>query len=192
MKRISYTVPVNSLIMPYSTLVEPYIRYCITVWGHCGQEIPNKLQILLNRAARIVTRTQYADANHESLMKDLNWVNVNQLAEYQTITLMFKVKRNLFPESTVNMFGNITERLDLLLQVAQKSITYAGSTAWNKIYNHVKESQSLKNFQMRIKNYFINRDCNDILVKIEVKDSCAKPNVLISILLVVCVTILTN
>ena len=81
MKQISHTAPANSLIMLYSTLVEPYLGYCITVWDHCGQEILNKLQILLNRATRIVTRTRYADTNHESLMKNLNWLNVNQLAE---------------------------------------------------------------------------------------------------------------
>ena len=62
------------------------------------------------------------------------------------------------------------------LSKTQKSITYAGSAAWNKILNHSKEAQSLKSFKVKLKNYLKNRDCNDILVKIDVKDSHPKPS----------------
>ena len=69
LKRLSNDIPLDSLVTLYLTLNEPYFRYCNTVWGTCEQGILNKLQTLQNRAARIVTRTCYSDADHETILK---------------------------------------------------------------------------------------------------------------------------
>ena len=78
MKQIFHIVPENSLIMLYDTLTDPYLRYCISVWGHCDQGLLNRLQTLQNTA-------RYADANHETLMENIlfNSLNLNQVAEYE-------------------------------------------------------------------------------------------------------------
>ena len=36
------------------TIISPHIEYCCTVWGGCNKVLLNKIQKLLNRAARIV------------------------------------------------------------------------------------------------------------------------------------------
>ena len=50
MKRLSNDIPLDSLVTLYLTLIEPYFRYCNTVWGNCEQGLLNKLQTLQNRA----------------------------------------------------------------------------------------------------------------------------------------------
>ena len=64
LKRMSKTLPTESLCMLYKTLIEPHIRYCSIVWRNCGEALKDKLQILQNRVARIITRMTYDTANH--------------------------------------------------------------------------------------------------------------------------------
>ena len=45
MKQLSNNIPLDSLVILYLTLIEPYFHYCDTIWGNCEQELLNKLQI---------------------------------------------------------------------------------------------------------------------------------------------------
>ena len=148
LKRLSNDIPPDSLVTLYLTLIEPYFRYCNTVWGNCKQGLLNKLQTPQNRAARIVTWTSYSDADHETILKKLQWLNVRQLAAYETLVLMYKVDNNLVPETTTDMFQLTTEIYNTRsttarnyyvpnanLMKTRKAITYAGSVTWNKLPN---------------------------------------------------------
>ena len=109
MKQLSNDILLNSPVTLHLTLIEPYFRYCNTVWGNCEQGLLNKLQTLQNRAARIVIWTRCSDADHETVLKKLQQLNVRQLAAYQTLILMYKVDNNLVPETTTDMFQLISE-----------------------------------------------------------------------------------
>ena len=90
-----YTIPKDSLITLYKSLVEPYFRYCNTVWGRCGKSYIDKLQTLQNRAARIVTRVSYEDADHAVLLREI---------EYDSLSLIYKIKNGHAPGHTRQMF----------------------------------------------------------------------------------------
>ena len=40
-KRIRNSLPKEYLEMLYKTIVKPHVRYCNTVWGHCGDTLLN-------------------------------------------------------------------------------------------------------------------------------------------------------
>ena len=61
-------VPLSTVKTMYRSIVEPYLRYCCTVWGCCTEADLKRLQILQNRAARIVTNSAY-DAHSLPLIK---------------------------------------------------------------------------------------------------------------------------
>ena len=82
-KRTRKTLPTESLCMLYKTLIEPHIRYCSIVWGNCGEALKDKLQILQNRAARIITRTTYDTANHFALLRQLKWLDVRSIIKLE-------------------------------------------------------------------------------------------------------------
>ena len=52
MKHVKSYAPNELLAMSYKTLVEPYLRYCNTTWGKCGQQLISKFQTLQNRVAK--------------------------------------------------------------------------------------------------------------------------------------------
>ena len=63
LKRTSKFLDEGSLLMIYSSLIEPYLRYYNIVWGQCNETLKDKLQTLQNKAARKVnTATLYGDS----------------------------------------------------------------------------------------------------------------------------------
>ena len=108
-QRLSGNISLDSLVTLYLTLIDPYFCYCNIIWGNCEQGLLNKLQTPQNIAARIVTGTRYSDADHETILKKLQWLNVRRLAAYKTLVLMYKVDNNLVPETTTDMFQLATE-----------------------------------------------------------------------------------
>ena len=54
-----YCLPPTSLHDVYYGLVQSPFDYCSMVWGNCGKPLHDKWQRLQNRAARILTNSNY-------------------------------------------------------------------------------------------------------------------------------------
>ena len=104
MKRIKDCIPRDSLILLYRTLVEPYFRYCNTTWGNCGTSLLNKLQTLQNRAAWVITGIKYSEADHSSMLKDLNILNVRQLIKLDAVSVIYRAENGLVPDKVKTWF----------------------------------------------------------------------------------------
>ena len=61
------------------------------------------LQTLQKRAARIVTRVSCGDADHAMLLRELEWLSISQMTEYDSLSLIYKIKNGLAPEHTKQM-----------------------------------------------------------------------------------------
>jgi len=49
----------------YQAIIQPHFDYCNVVWGNCGITVQNKVQKLQNRAAHVLTYSNYdADAGY--------------------------------------------------------------------------------------------------------------------------------
>ena len=59
LKRPRDFVDVETLLAVYKMLIQPHFDYCSQVWGFLGTTVQNKLQILQNRAVRIITKRGY-------------------------------------------------------------------------------------------------------------------------------------
>ena len=75
LKRIRPFVQPSTMQLIYNCLVQPYFDYCCVVWDSCGSTLANKLQKLQNRAARVLTSSNY-DTNAEYLIEKLSWKNL--------------------------------------------------------------------------------------------------------------------
>ena len=102
-------LPRKTLITLYQRLVESRLRYCNTVWGNCDLTLENKLQSLQNRAARVVTRTKYGCVEPDQLLKNLRWLNVQQLIDFDTAVMVHKSINNKGPPYLTSLFSNPTQ-----------------------------------------------------------------------------------
>ena len=74
-KRVRHLVPQATLQLIYQALIHPHFNYCNTVWGNCGITLRNKLQTLQNRAARVLTFSDY-DEDAGCLFELVGWKNL--------------------------------------------------------------------------------------------------------------------
>ena len=103
-RRLGNTVPQHSLITLYKTLIEPYFRYCSTVWGYCNDSLIQKLQTLQDRAVRTVTSSKYDTAHHPQLLRNLEWLSLHNLIKFDTAPLMYKVHNEIVPDPIITLF----------------------------------------------------------------------------------------
>ena len=131
----------NTLITLYHSLVESRLRCCSNVWGNCNNSLKANLQRIQNRAARIITRTKYGSLDSEALLKQLGWLNVQQLIDFNTAIHSHNTRsanRAIFPTHANTKFG-------------RKSFTQYGSSIWNKLDREVQEIKNINNLKKTLK-----------------------------------------
>ena len=170
MKKIKGSVPKDSLVTLYKTLVEPYLRYGNIIWGQCGNTLTEKVQKLQNKAARIISGTSFEETNHDDLLRELNWMNVRHLISHDLAVSMFKLRNGLSPSQCTENLQTISEihgyqtrsvtSNDYYLQkfsqsYGQKAFTYIGAKTWNNLPVQVKNAHSLFTFKKRLKKFLM-------------------------------------
>ena len=104
-KRVRYLVPQATLQLIYQALIHPHFNYCNTVWaGNCGITLRNKLQKLQNRAARVLTFSDY-DEGAGYLFELLGWKNLARWHEIEKATMVYQSLHGLAPEYLCSRFS---------------------------------------------------------------------------------------
>ena len=173
LKRMRLTVPRESLVLLYKTLIEPYFRYCNTVWGYCNETLLDKLQVLQNKAARVIKGSKFENTNHPVLLKELCWLNVRQLIFIDTAILMYRVANNLAPEPISDMYQLANNVHNYNTRYAsdgnfylnrpnttegQRSTNFSGARVWSRVPATIKEAQSLVLFKTQLKEYLLDKE----------------------------------
>ena len=96
-KRVKPFVPQSTLLNIYNSLVQSHFDYCSLVWGNCGKTLSNKLQKLQNRAARVVTSSNY-DVDVDSLFHKLSWKDLKSQRQIQNALTVFRSLNGLVSE----------------------------------------------------------------------------------------------
>ena len=61
--RVSKILPLNVLRTLYHTLIYPYLNYCCIIWGGAGASALHRLEVLQNRAIRIITHSPFLSSS---------------------------------------------------------------------------------------------------------------------------------
>ena len=115
--RLSRLKPVlqsQMLMYIYTSIIQPKIDYAISIWGYTTAHNINKVQRLLNRAARILTGNfDYVNTRGIDLVNNLGLMNVTQRRDYFMLIMMFKSIHGLVPDyicDEITMQRDITVR----------------------------------------------------------------------------------
>ena len=147
----------------YTSIVEPHFQYCCSVWGCCNSTDILQMQRLQNRAARIVTNSQF-DAPRKPLIQSLGWKTIQELINRQVNLTVFKCLNNIAPKylydnftkNTVNATRsrrntNTNFRLPLRRSAnGQKCFSFRGAKCWNGLTTEAKQTTSIKAFKCLI------------------------------------------
>ena len=169
LKRVSHFIPFDTRVNMYKALVMPYFNYCIAVWSNINKGLADKLQKMQNRAARILTFSNY-EVRSSVLLDELGWERLEYVRLKQLAVTMYKMHNNLSPSYLRRTFTNNSNvhshnlRNSELNYYAPRprtesskgSLHYRGSAVWNTIPSEVRKLPSLNVFKTLVhgKDYF--------------------------------------
>ena len=84
-------------LMLAERMVLSKLGYLIQIWGGSSDFLLKSLQVLLNKTARIVTRKSWFTPSR-ILMKECNWLSVQQLVQYHTLVSVFNIVNTKRPK----------------------------------------------------------------------------------------------
>ena len=139
---------------------QPHFDYCSTVWGTCGATLQDKLQKLQNRAARVLTLSNY-DVNAGQLLEILGWKNLNRQRNIQkppwylnAYTLAPDYLASKFSErNTSYNLRDSENKLNVRLprtNYFKNSFSYSGATLWNCLPYEARCAEPLRSFKREI------------------------------------------
>ena len=59
LRRLKSLLPLSALVLIYNSLMQPHFDYCSVIWDNLAGDLGQKLQRMQNRAARIITGSDY-------------------------------------------------------------------------------------------------------------------------------------
>ena len=160
-KRSSHCLSPTALQDVYYGLLQSHFDYCSMVWGNSGETLCEKLQRLQNRAARVLTNSNY-DADASILSNDLGWQNLETQRQIQKAVMVYKSVNCLAPDymssklilcrSFFNSYnlGDSENKLAVPLprtSYYRTSVCYSGAVLWNNFPTDVRKAKSLTCFR---------------------------------------------
>ena len=93
----------SSLLTMCRSLVESRLRYCNIVWGNCGSSLIKKLQHLQNCAVELL-HPESGSVDISRAFKEQSLLNVQQLIDYNTISMVYDSIHGNCPEYLTELF----------------------------------------------------------------------------------------
>ena len=150
------------LLMILNSLVFSKLYYCSTVWAGTFKQNLQKLQLVQNFAARIVTNTKKFD-HVTPVLRELQWPSVKSQLEVRDVTLLNKIINGLAPAYLANKIRKRSDahsystRYKDQLQSpfcktapAQRSFFYRSINIWNSLC-YSRNNESLSDFKINVR-----------------------------------------
>ncbi len=162
-------VPAKILRKLYMALVQPYLLYCIPIWGSQHKiKCFDKLFILQKKCIRVTTnhtnKVGFAFEHTKPLFCRLKALTIYNLYNYVTAAEAMKIVEYCSPVTIYNMY-KISERSHRfilpkvsLTEIMNKSFTYQSMKILNYLIQHdIKYYElSIDNFKTRLKKHLLN------------------------------------
>ena len=172
LKKVSKNTSFKTRKMVANGIILSKILYLIPLWSGCENYLLNSLQIVQNKAARLVTKCGKRTPI-KSLLSQCGWLSVAQLSVYHSLLLVYKVLSTKSPmylytklqgvqeakhyetRFVLNRKRNLSIVLDEESQaecnIAKKSFKYRATSQWNALPVDIREEQTLKKFKVKLR-----------------------------------------
>ena len=170
LSKVRFLFHTSILLLLYFALVHPHLLFGIVLWGSTCSSYQSKLQILQNKAIRIISncnrRTSITPFYHK-----LEILKISELYKFEIAKLMHQHSKQNLPPTISNLFkplSNIHNRITRSVSLnhiyvenfstlrCQRSIKYQGAKIWNAIPLKLRD-QSNRNFKLNYKKILLER-----------------------------------
>ncbi len=146
------------------------LDYCNALLGGCPASSINKLQIVQNAAARVLTRSRKYD-HITPILQSLHWLPIKFRISYKILLLAYKALNDLAPAYLTNLLSRYNPTRSLrsqnsgLLVVPRiakstkggRTFSYLAPKLWNSLPDNVRGSDTLSLFKSRLKTHLFSQ-----------------------------------
>ncbi len=146
------------------------LDYCNALLGGCPASSINKLQIVQNAAARVLTRSRKYD-HITPILQSLHWLPIKFRISYKILLLAYKALNDLAPAYLTNLLSRYNPTRSLrsqnsgLLVVPRiakstkggRTFSYMAPKLWNSLPENVRGSDTLSLFKSRLKTHLFSQ-----------------------------------
>ena len=135
------------------------LAYCLPVFGGCDKFEIEALQIMQNKAARLVTHS-HLRTNRQELYSQVGWMTVNQLVFYFSALSTFRIRQSKEPEYLSDIMTNDNRSGRIIvpntnLTLAKNSFCYRASAQWNSLPEHIRINHRISLFKSQLKKLIL-------------------------------------
>ena len=153
-------------IVPFATrktitdgVLNSVLVYCLPLFGGCDAGQVKTIQILQNKAARLVCHAP-PWSSRSPLFDKLAWLSVNQLISYHSLISVFKIKRSREPEYLANSLNNENVYRKVIvtntrLGLATKSFTFRGAQQWNQLPLYLRNTLKIGLYKKGLRKWIL-------------------------------------
>ena len=168
LKKISFAASFQTRKMVANGVLISRIIYAIQLWGGTSNYLLDMLQVLQNRAARLVTRRNIYTSEHQLLL-ECGWLNVRQMVAFHDAVQIFKILKE---EKPVALYRRISKTFSYRTraastgalvdnhrtrgEISKESFLVRATKLWNKLPASVRQSENVKQFKAGLKKSFLN------------------------------------
>ena len=143
----------------HNSIVQPLYEYCDIVWSNSDKTYLERVLRLQKRGARIILKRKIREVSSEQLFKELGWLPLTERWTFHKCLQFFRCINGFCPSYLLNLFSrnsdvhsyNTRGRSNIHLnrissKSGSRSFSYAAAELFNDLPDHVKNSDSMRNF----------------------------------------------
>ena len=159
LSKTSRIAPFQTRKMLANGIVMSRLIYLIQLWGGASEYLIDFLQVVQNRAARLVTQGGWGTSVRVHLAQ-CGWLSICQLVVYHRLLLVFKIRSDGKPVYFVEKFkslfnyrtrlassGGIQEQKVVNHSETKNSFVQDSIRLWNNLPPRIRQAESLPSFQ---------------------------------------------
>lgn len=159
----------SAAVTMVNSFIVSRIDYCNSLLAACSQQQLDKLQRVLNCAARVIYGGRRSDHVTPLLRDSLHWLRIRERITFKLCLLVYKARCGLAPSYIADMCIPVATvptrralrsavRGDLLVprtrvKFGNRAFAVAGPEAWNSLPVDIRSSETVTLFKNRLKTY---------------------------------------
>lgn len=162
----------QALLTLVRALVISKVDYCNSTLAGVPARLMNRLQSVLNAAARLIFSARKSE-HITPLLRDLHWLRVPERIQFRLCVLVYRCLHDMAPPYLADDLRRVADvdsrrRLrsastSLLLvpstrrsTLGDRAFHVAASRAWNRLPSHIRDAASLPIFRRELKTFLFN------------------------------------
>ena len=167
LRKLAFLTSFKSRKMIANGLIMSKMVYLIPLWAGTEKYLLNSLQMIQNKAARIVAR-KGKRTHVKVLLRECGWLSVVQLGVFHSLVTIYKIFQTKSPHylylklsSDCSRVLRASSELRIRLgrqsqagtELAKKSFKYRATRDWNMLPLEIKQAREVETFKIMLKRW---------------------------------------